>query len=125
MRCKIMTFGAALLLSACASVAHEDAPAVLVDPTAESQAELARVVSSALGTSEVTISSSALTHDSALAIERTPLRDTTGQRVTGRDFEKPEHFKLVKSGTRCVLVHVSTAKRYELEHARCAAMSAP
>lgn len=114
-------FGAALVLSACASLAQEDVPAVLVDPTDEVRAELHRAVTSALNTSEVTISPTALTRESGLAIERTPLRDRSGQRMTGRDFEKPEQFKLMKHGDDCVLVHVRTKSRYVLAGARCVA----
>ena len=122
MRSAIVVVGAALFLSACASVAQQDTAAVLGDPTDESRAELARVVRGALHTTEVTISSSALTRDSVLVIERTPIRDAAGRRLTGRDLDKPEQFRLVKSGAQCVLIHVSTSERYELEHARCAAM---
>lgn len=112
---------AALGMSACASMAQQDVPAVLVDPTDDVRAEIHRAVTSALNTSEVTISPTALTRESGLAIERTPLRDSSGQRMTGRDFEKPEHFSLVKAGDKCVLVHVRTSERYELKGARCVA----
>lgn len=121
MRSAIVVVGAALFMSACASVAQQDAAAVLVDPTDESRAELAHVVSGALNTTEVTISSGALTRESVLVIERTPIRNAAGRRLTGRDLDKPEQFRLVKSGTRCVLIHVRTSERYELEQARCVA----
>jgi hypothetical protein len=120
-RSAFVIVGAALFMSACASVAQQDTAAVLVDPTDESRAELARVVRDALNTTEVTISSSALTRDSVLVIERTPIRDAAGRRLTGRDLDKPEQFRLVKTGTRCVLIRMSTAERYELKSARCAA----
>ena len=109
-------------MSACASVAPQDAAAVVVAPTDERRAELAHVVSGALNTTEVTISSGALTRESVLVIERTPIRDAAGRRLTGRDLDKPEQFRLVKSGARCVLIHVRTNERYELEHTHCAAM---
>ena len=40
---------------------------------------------------------------------------------TGRDMGKPEHFRLVKSGTQCVLVHERTGKRTTLASTTCLA----
>lgn len=110
---------AALLLSACTSIAQQDTPALIVDPTAESHAELVRVVSAALNTSAVTIADDALTRDSTLLIERTPARDAAGQRLSGRDFGKPAHFQLVKNGARCVLLLRGSDQRFALAKSRC------
>lgn len=115
----IAAIAAVVLLSACTSMAQQGTPALIVDPSAEGHAELVRVVSAALNTSTVIIAADALTRESTLLIERTPARDATGQRFSGRDFGKPEHFQLVKDGKRCVLVHRGSGQRIELTKSRC------
>jgi len=37
----------------------------------------------------------------------------------GRETGRPDHFRLVKSGSRCVLVHQETGRRWTLESATC------
>jgi hypothetical protein len=39
--------------------------------------------------------------------------------LNGREIGRPEHFRLVKNGTRCVLVHERTGKRWTLKAATC------
>ena len=112
---------ACLLASACASMAQDAQPAVLVDANDSTRAELVRIVGMALGNSDVLIANDALTRESSLFIERKPARDATGQRLTGRDYDKPERFDLVKQGVKCLLVHSSTHERYELKNMRCEA----
>jgi hypothetical protein len=110
------------LLCACASIAQQETEAIVVNANAESHAELVQVVSKALNTTPVTIADDALTRDSFLTIERKPARDpATGQRLSGRDFDKPEHFRLVRQGDRCVLVHERTGERYTLSKTSCKA----
>ena len=109
----------AALMSACATMAQEEIPAVLVESDAAARAEIVRAVSEALGNSDVLIASDALTRESALFIERKPARDATGQRLSGRDYGRPERFDLVKQGESCVLVHAGTQKRYPLKGVRC------
>jgi hypothetical protein len=119
MRAYWMFLSAALTLSACATMAQEETPAVLVDSNAETRAEIVRAVGEALGNSDVMIADDALTRESTLFIERKPARDATGQRLSGRDYGRPERFDLVKQGDSCVLVHASSQKRYGLKAVRC------
>ena len=107
------------LMSACATMAQEEIPAVLVETNAAARAEIVRVVGEALGNSDVLIASDALTRESALFFERKPARDATGQRMSGRDYGRPERFDLVKQEESCVLVHASSQKRYPLKGVRC------
>ena len=109
-----------LLTSACASMAQDDAPAVIIGSNESTRAELVRVVGEALGFSDVLIADDALTRESSLFIERRPARDATGQRLSGRDYDRPERFDLVKQGEKCVLVQASTHRRFELKDVRCA-----
>jgi hypothetical protein len=107
----VSRIAAVLLLSACAS-ALADVPAVIEKPTSESRAELALAVSSALNGAPVTLADDALTRDSLLIIEK-------AHRLTGRELDKPEHFRLVKSGKHCALVHERTGKRTTLASTTC------
>ena len=97
----------------------KDLPAVLVSPTAASRAELARVVSRALGGAPVTLADDALTGDGTLLVERAEHRDASGRPLSGRDTGRPEHFRLVREGGRCVLVREETGERYPLDSATC------
>jgi hypothetical protein len=109
---------AVLLLSACAS-AQAYVPAVIDKPTKESRAELAQAVSSALHGAPVTLADDALTRDSLLIIEKAHPRDANGVPLSGRDLDKPEHFRLVKMGKHCALVHERTGKRTTLASTTC------
>ena len=57
------------------------------------------------------MSDDALTSDNVLIIER--------HRLEGRERGRPERFLLVKNGSRCVLVHESTGRRFVLGDTRC------
>jgi hypothetical protein len=106
--------GALVLLSACKTDdVRQDVPAQIIDPTPASRAELQHVVSNALGGRAVTIADDALTKDSLLIIEP--------KHLTGRDLGRPDHFRLVLSDSRCVLVHEESNARIGLMETSCAA----
>ncbi len=112
--------GTLLALAAChPRSAPLDVPAVITNPTAESREELVRVVSRALDGAAVTIADDALTGESTLIVQRAVRRDAQGRPLTGRDTDRPEHFRLVRNGLRCVLVHERTGRRWTLESATC------
>ena len=111
---------AALLAStaACGSLAQEQ-PAVIASPTAESRAELARVVAVALNGQPVTLADDALTRDSVLMIERRTPPGPQGRAATGRTLEAPDRFTLVLRGSQCVLVRVADGRAFDLDVAKC------
>jgi hypothetical protein len=107
--------------AACATASGRgEVPAVLTTPTAESRAELARVLGAALHGAPITIAEDALTRDSTLILERARPRTADRVPLDGRERGRPEHFRLVKAGARCVLVHARTGKRWTLKAASCA-----
>ena len=111
-----------LVTGACRTLpARELQPAVLTNPSAQSISELQRVVRDALNGVPVRLADDALTHDSALVIERAQARDAAGLPLNGRDLGKPEHFRLVKRGAQCILIHERTGKHWALRTATCAA----
>jgi hypothetical protein len=80
-------------------------PAVIVNPTPESRAELQRAVSEMLSGADVMLADDALTHSSILTIERRRTGSLDNPPVSGRDLGSPERFHLLLTGTGCVLVH--------------------
>ncbi len=111
---------ASLALAAChGRAAPRDVPAVITHPTAQSRAELARVVSRALDRETVTLADDALTADGTLIVERTRRRDAQGLPFDGRETGQPDRFRLVQNGARCVLVHERTGRRWTLRSATC------
>ena len=111
------------LLCACtSSLAQPDISAIIDKPTKESRAELARAVSSALNGAPVTLADDALTRQSLLIIEKVHPRDASGVPLSGRDFDRPEHFRLIKSAEHCVLVHERTGTRTPLASTTCQPM---
>ncbi len=106
--------GMILVVSACKTGdVRQDVPARITVPTPESHAELQHVVSNTLGGRAVTIADDALTKDSMLIIEP--------KHLTGRDLGRPDHFRLVLSDSRCVLVHEESNARIGLMETSCAA----
>lgn len=112
--------GSTALLASCAlSQAQPDTPAVIVQPTAASRAELLAAVTGALDNASLTLAADALTHSSSLIVERTRLRDASGRQLSGRDLDRPQHFQLVEHGGRCVLIHQESGRRIELTRTTC------
>jgi hypothetical protein len=113
--------GGALSLCACATASPaRDVPAVITSPSREGRAELVRVVSQALRAAPVTLADDALVRENTLIVERARARGADGAPMTGRDPGRPEHFLLVKNGSRCVLVHQDSGRRFRLVAVRCA-----
>ena len=107
--------GTLLLVTACKTGAvRAEVPAIMIEPTeTESRAELHQIVGSLLGGRTVTIADDALTTQSMLVIEP--------KYLTGRDLGKPDQFRLLLSGSDCVLVHLGSDARSKLSKASCAA----
>ena len=106
------------LLGACAQApTRADAPAVIVDPSAQSRSELHAAVREALSVDDVTLADDALTTSSILFIERAAIRG--GRQLDGRDLGRPEKFTLFKSADQCVLVHERSGQRFTLKQTRC------
>ena len=108
-------------VAACGTLPSEkEVPAVIVAPSAQSLDDLRQALASALNGAPVTLANDALTHESLLIIERTQARDASGVPLSGRELGRPEQFQLVRSGTRCILIQVSSGKRWALPNTQCA-----
>jgi hypothetical protein len=117
--CAVSVAGTLLVAGCHPRLAPPDVPAVLTSPTAQSRVELVRVVSAAMNGASVTVADDALTADGTLIVERAQHRGAKDMNLSGRETGRPEHFRLVKSGSRCVLVHQETGRRWTLESATC------
>ena len=105
--------------TACGTVSAQEQPAVISAPTAESRAELARVVTAAFNGQPVTLADDALTRESVLTIERRTPPGEQGRAATGRTLGTPERLNLVLRGTRCFLVRSADGREWELNDVQC------
>jgi hypothetical protein len=119
-RACVVAAGVAALLAGPTCSATSDAPALITKPTAESRAEVARVVSQALNGVAVPLADDALVRENTLVVERARPRAIDGAPVPGRENRRPDHFRLVKNGKRCVLVHEESGRRFTLPRTTCA-----
>jgi hypothetical protein len=101
----------------------EAEPALLVEPSAQTRADLQQLISAALG-ADVTLSESALTDSHLLVIERKRHVDADGTRILGRDLGAPERFMLILAGGECLLEYARTGDRWPLPDAACVAVTA-
>ena len=108
-----------LLPVACGTLSAQERPAVIAAPTAQSRAELVRVVSAAMNGQALTLADDALTRESVLTIERRTPPGPQGRAASGRTVDAPEQFRLLLRGTRCMLVHAASGREWELAEARC------
>jgi hypothetical protein len=109
-----------LALAACRTVpAQSEAPAVITNPTEQSRAALSQAVSQAMNGAPVTLADDALTKSDSLIIEHAHPRDASGLPLNGRERGVAEHFRLVKSGDQCILIHQGTDRRFPLTGVAC------
>jgi hypothetical protein len=111
---------APLALPACAAFRTErEGPAVIHQPTPETQAILERAVATALQRTAVTLAPDALTRTDSLQIEPVRPRDVEGLPLQGREVREVEQFHLLKRGRTCWLVQDRTGRRAELAGLEC------
>lgn len=95
------------------------APAIIIHPTAASRADLELAVSQALGGAPVRLADDALTRDSLLLVGRAQARDARGLPLNGRELGRPQHFRLLRRGAQCELLHVESGTSRVLTHTSC------
>lgn len=107
-------------LPACRAWPHTaGAPAIIIHPTAASRADLELAVSQALGGGHVRLAGDALTRSPLLVVGRAQARDARGLPLNGRELGRPQHFRLLRRGSKCTLLHVETGRARGLAHTRC------
>jgi hypothetical protein len=93
--------------------------AIVIHPTAASRAALERAVSQSFHGAPIRLADDALTRDSLLVVGRAQARDVRGLPLNGRELEHPQHFRLLRRGSQCVLLHLETGKARVLTHTAC------
>lgn len=108
----------AALLASCQSVPSADStPAIITNPSSEVHAEITAAVFKALNKSNITLADDILTRKSTLIIER------AAHAVMGRDYERPEHFRLTRHTNGCFLTHTESGHYTKLKKAKCRALA--
>ena len=74
-----------------------------------------------LGGGPIRLAPDAFAQSSLLTLERAPHRLGAGATASSLTVEKPEQFRLVRTGSQCLLIRVKTAERATLEHLECSA----
>lgn len=124
------TIGALLVLTlaalpACRTwPAEQGAAAVITHPTAASRADLALAVARAFHGAPIRLADDALTRESLLIVGHAQARDARGLPLNGRELQHPQHFRLLRRGWRCVLLHVETGESHVLTHTTCRVLPA-
>lgn len=95
------------------------AAAIITHPTAASRADLERAVSQALGGRQVRLAGDALTRSTLLIVGRAQARDARGLPLNGRELGHPQHFRLLRRGSQCALLHEETGRARVLAHTTC------
>lgn len=99
--------------------AGQGTPAVITHPTAASRADLERAVSQMFHGAPVRLADDALTRNDMLIVGRAQARDARGLPLNGRELGRPEHFRLLRRGSQCVLLHLESGKSQVLAHTSC------
>ena len=109
----------AVTLVACKTVTPDvDQAAVIVNPDAASRAALQEAVDAALHT-DVTLADDALMETSILIIERKVPQSIEGSPAQGRNMELPFQFRLVVTGSECILIDQRDLSRTVLADTDC------
>ncbi len=96
-------------------------PALLVQPSNAARQELHTAVARMMGVDSVAVASDALLYTSLMVIEKNRPRGADGVQLSGRDYDKPEQFRLIKLNQECALVKLRTGAREVLRECQCIA----
>lgn len=98
---------------------NPDTPALIIQPTEASRAELRNTLSGLFGGLEINLADDALTNSSLLLLQQTPKQKSKSQAALGRNVTEPFRFQLIKNGDNCFLVDKRDGQRYLLADTTC------
>ncbi|ACV26448.1 hypothetical protein [Kangiella koreensis] len=114
-----------LLASACKTIEPDQAkPAVITNPSAETTAELTKVVSTIYNGRPVTLAQDVLTDTNILSIQIAEHKKD-GLPVRGRIEEMPRQFQLLKHEDDCYLYDSQNDTLYPLSTVQCETIELP
>lgn len=109
-------------LAACAApAANSEQAALLINPAPQCHAQIEQVLSERLK-APVTISRQVFEKDATLLLERPDPRDASGRRLDGRMLGRPESFRLVTDGKRCIITSDQEKEHAVLPACNCRAL---
>ena len=112
-----------IVLSACQlGPTQKDLDALLLNPSAEVQAELASAISSMLNHDKILLKVDDFVKSSTVTVERVVLKDANGIRLQGLELEMPNVFKLIKRGDDCLLIRLKSDQERLIKTAQCKAV---
>ena len=97
----------------------QNVPAVIANPSQQTEAELRRVVSAALYGAQFEIPENPLTQSSVLVVEIGPRAGSAGAADGGDADRQPVLFRLLINGPNCILVNQTDLRRWRLGHTLC------
>jgi hypothetical protein len=120
MKLKVLLCCAILCLSSCEATKPLPALRVASQETNDVDRQLLeRALAEMLNGSNVIIADDAFIENPEIVIERQSITDTEGNRIMGRSFESPVHFRLWKQGGICLIEHVETKEMKEVPNLQC------
>jgi hypothetical protein len=123
MKIKVLLCCVILCLSSCEATKPLPALRVVLQESNEDDRELLeRALTEMLNGSNVIIAEDAFLENPEIVIERQSITDTEGNRILGRSFESPLHFRLWKQGNVCFIEHVETEEKKEVPNLQCMAL---
>ena len=96
----------------------ENVPAVIANPSPQTEAELRRVISSALYGASFTMPDDALTQSSVVQVQVTP-GESSGGSGSGASVPSTVEFRLLINGPNCILVNQTDLRRWRLRQTLC------
>ncbi len=112
-----------LLLAGCTVQAADSdiqaQPALVINPSTTSIAELQRVIANLLTMEQITLAKDAFTQSSYLTLERKQHLDNNGQLLMGRTLAMPQEVQLLLRGAQCFLQDSQGNQSPPLKQTQC------
>ncbi|MGX5200820.1 hypothetical protein [Aliikangiella sp. IMCC44632] len=116
--------GLTLLISGCQSKAEQHPiKAKIVQHDASSRAEIAAIISAALGTQQIQLGNALFLNTNKLVVQRKQQRNLQQGVINGRDHQVPSLFLLSIENGQCKITLESSNKSWPLKRATCVPLS--
>jgi hypothetical protein len=97
----------------------QNVPAIIANPSPQTEAELRRVISSALYGAPFTMPDNPLTQSSVLTVEAVLPDDPNAANSPGSTERRTIEFRLLINGPNCILVNRQDLRRWRLTQTLC------
>lgn len=123
MKFKLLFCLVILCLNSCEATKPIPAVRVVVEESNEDDRKfIEQALTEMLNNSNVIIAEDAFIENSEIIIESQSINDNEGNRILGRSFESPLHFRLWKQGNVCLIEYVETEQKKEVPNLQCIAL---